>query len=168
MSWRSKAIPAMKPPKTFTSVSQQLARQMATAAERGADKAERDDGHAKRDAQYIKERKRRSGDVVGKIFRRVDHVDGSVHVGFVASRAGSDRVLVRLLDPVTGVPVIDGSVLVRLDSLCVDFDDGHVSVTFYEDAVSYVAALRCHARKDDVTLPAKSCVDPAKVSSGEP
>src|SRR5438128_9647701 len=71
MSWRSKAIPAMKPPKTFTSVSQQLARQMATAAERGADKAERDDGHAKRDAQYIKERKRRSGDVVGKIFRRV-------------------------------------------------------------------------------------------------
>jgi len=157
----------MKPPKTFTSVSQRLARQMATAAERVADEAERDDHDAKREAQYIKERKRR-GDVVGKIFRRVDHADGSVHVGFVASRAGRDRVLVRLLDPVTGVPVIDGSVLVRLDSLCVDFGDGHVSVTFYEDAVSYVAALRCHPRKDDVTLPAKSCVDPAKLSSGEP
>src|SRR5690349_11726268 len=152
----------MNPPKTFTSVSQQLARQMA-AAER--DVADHD---AKREAQYIKERKRRSGDVVGKIFRRVDHADGSVHVGFVASRAGSDRVLVRLLDPVTGVPVIDGSVLVRLDSLCVDFGDDHVSVTFYEDAVSYVAALRCRARKNDVTLPAKSRVDPAKVSSGEP
>jgi len=158
----------MKPPKTFTSVSQQLARQMATAAQRGADRIDRDDHDAKRDAQYIKERKRRSGDVVGKIFRRVDHADGSVHVGFVASRAGSDRVLVRLLDPVTGVPIIDGSVLIRLDSLCVDFGDDHVSVTFYEDAVSYVAALRCHARKDDVTLPAKARVDSAKVPSEEP
>jgi hypothetical protein len=159
----------MNPPKIFTSVSQQLARQMAAAAERGADNVERDaaDRDAKREAQYIKERKRRSGDVVGKIFRRVDHADGSVHVGFVASRAGSDRVLVRLLDPVTGVPVIDGSVLVRLDSLCVDFGDGHVSVTFYEDAVSYVAALRCHPRNDDMTLPAKSGVDPAEVSSGK-
>ena len=145
----------MKPPKTFTSVSQQLANQMAAAAERDA--AQHD---AKRDAPYIKERKRRSGDVVGKIFRRVDHADGSVHVGFVASRAGSDHVLVRLLDAVTGVPVIDGSVLVRLDSLCVDFGDGHVSVTFYEDAVSYVAALRCPPRKDDITLTAKSVVDP--------
>jgi hypothetical protein len=158
----------MKPPKTFTSVSQQLAQQMATAAERAADRIERDDHDAKREAQYVKERKRRSGDVVGKIFRRVDHVDGSVHVGFVASRAGSDRVLVRLLDPVTGVPIIDGSVLIRLDSLCVDFGDDHVSVTFYEDAVSYVAALRCHTRQDDVTLPVKSCAKPAKVTSGEP
>ena len=158
----------MKPFKTFASVSQQLARQMAAASEREADRAGRDEHDAKREAQYLKERKRRSGDVVGKIFRRVDLSDGSVHVGFVASRAGSDRVLVRLLDPVTGVPVIDGSVLVRLDSLCVDFNDGPVSVTFYEDAVSYVAALRCHARQDDVTLPAKPCVDPAKVSSREP
>jgi hypothetical protein len=142
---------------------------MAAAAERGAERAGRDAAHpvAKREAQYIKEHKRRSGDVVGKIFRRVDHADGSVHVGFVASRAGSDRVLVRLLDPVTGVPVIDGSVLVRLDSLCVDFGDGHVSVTFYEDAVSYVAALRCRPRSDDMTLPAKSVVDPADLTSGE-
>jgi len=148
----------MKPPKIFTSVSQQLARQMAIAAERGPDRAERDlaDRHAEREAHAARERNRRSGDVVGKVFRRVDHADGSVHVGYVVSRAGGDRVLVRMLDPVTGVPIIDGVVLVRLDSLCVDFGDGHVSVTFYEDAVSYVAALRCHARRDDLTLPAKT------------
>jgi hypothetical protein len=147
----------MKPPKTLTSVSQLLARQMANAVERGTHEAERHatDRDRVREARYARERKRRSGDVVGKVFRRVDHADGSVHAGFVVSRAGSDRVLVRLLDPMTGVPIIDGVVLVNLDSLCVDFGEGHVSVTFYEDAVSYVAALRCDPR-NDLALPAKT------------
>jgi len=139
--------------KTSCSLSKQLARQLA-ADEHGTER-EATDRDARREEQYAKERERRS-DVVGKIFKRSNHVDGTVHVGVIVSRVGSDHVLVRLLDNVTGVPLVDGLVLVNLDALCIDFGERRVSVAFYDDAVSYVAAHRPHFNKDQTTLPAKS------------
>src|SRR5258708_2676721 len=108
-------IPAMKSAtKTSGSLGKQLARQLA--ADEGAER-EATDRDARREEQSAKERERRS-DVVGKIFKRSSHVDGTVHVGVIVSRVGGDHVLVRLLDNVTGVPLVDGLVLVNLDALC--------------------------------------------------